>query len=202
MMQPYRRKERPMRLRRIVISIVLWFCISMALYACSDESMRDLPPLTSTAKIDLKRYMGAWYVIANIPYFAERGKVATRDVYSLDADGNVDTAYVYRKAFDGPEKTTGSLGVVQEGSNNAYWRVRFLWLIRADYLVVEVAPDYSWALVGQPSRKLGWLLARAPAMDETLYTLLLEKFRSYGYDSTRFARVAQFKEQFGQPGFQ
>ena len=56
-----------MRLRRIVISIVLWFCISMALYACSDESMRDLPPLTSTAKIDLKRYMGAWYVIAGEP---------------------------------------------------------------------------------------------------------------------------------------
>jgi len=191
-----------MRLRRIVISIVLWFCISVALYACSDESARDMPPLTSTAKIDLKRYMGAWYVIANIPYFAERGKVATRDVYALDADGNVDTTYVYRKTFDGPEKTTGSLGMVQEGSSNAYWRVRFLWLIRADYLVVEVAPDYSWALVGQPSRKLGWLLARAPAMDDALYAALLGKFAGYGYDTARFARVPQLREQLGSPGFQ
>jgi len=191
-----------MRLRRVAVSIVLWFCLSVALYACSDEAGRELPPLRSSAQVDLARYMGTWYVIANIPYFAERGKVATRDVYRLDADGNVDTTYVYRKSFDGPEKTTGSLGQVQAGSANAYWRVRFLGLLHADYLVLEVAPDYSWALIGQPSRKLGWLLAREPALDETLYTLLLDKFRGYGYDSTRFARVPQFAQQLGQPGFQ
>jgi apolipoprotein D and lipocalin family protein len=191
-----------MRLSRLVISVALWFCVSIVLYACSDESARDMPELTSSAKVDLKRYMGAWYVIANIPYFAERGKVATRDVYTLDDDGNVDTTYVYRKSFDGAEKTAGSLGLVQPRSNNAYWRVRFLWLMHADYLVLEIAPDYSWALIGQPSRKLGWVLARAPAMDETLYTSLLDKLRGYGYDTARFARVPQFKEQQGKPGFQ
>ena len=191
-----------MSLRRIVISMALWFCVSVALYACSDESVRDMPELTSSAKVDLQRYMGTWYVIANVPYFAERGKVATRDVYTLDADGNVATSYVYRKSFDGPEKTTGSLGVVQAGSDNSYWRVRFLWLIRADYLILDVAPDYSWALVGQPSRKLGWVLSREAAMDDALYTMLLGKFRAYGYDSARFARVPQFGAQSGQPGFQ
>ena len=191
-----------MRLRRVVISIALWFCISVALYACSDESARDMPELTTSAKVDLQRYMGAWYVIANIPYFAERGKVATRDVYRLDADGNVATSYVYRKSFDGPEKTTGSLGVVQSGSDNAYWIVRFLWVIHADYLILDVAPDYSWALAGQRSRKLGWVLARDPAMDDALYTTLLGKLRGLGYDSAKFQRVAQFKEQLGKPGFQ
>lgn len=191
-----------MRLRRVVISIALWFCVSVALYACSDESARDMPELTTSAKVDLQRYMGAWYVIANIPYFAERGKVATRDVYRLDADGNVATSYVYRKSFDGPEKTAGSLGVVQGDSGNAYWIVHLLWVIHADYLILDVAPDYSWALVGQPSRKLGWVLARDPAMDDTLYATLLGKLRSFGYDSARFLRVAQFKEQLGRPGFQ
>jgi apolipoprotein D and lipocalin family protein len=194
--------ERRMRFSRFLISIALWFSVSVVLYACSDESTRDMPPLTSSAKVDLKRYMGAWYVIANVPYFAERGKVATRDVYKLDADGNVDTTYVYRKSFDGPEKTAGSLGEVQAGTDNNFWSVRFFWLMHADYLVVEVAPDYSWALVGQPSRKLGWVLARDPRMDDTLYTLLLERFRGYGYDPKRFARVAQFAEQLGRPGFQ
>ena len=191
-----------MRLRRVIISIALWFCVSVALYACSDESVRDMPELTTSAKVDLKRYMGAWYVIANIPYFAERGKVASRDVYRLDEDGNVATSYVYRKSFDGPEKTTGSLGIVQPGSDNARWVVRFLWVIHADYLVLEIAPDYSWVLIGQPNRKLGWVLAREPAMDDTLYTLLLDKFRGYGYDAARFARVAQFQEQLDKPGFQ
>ena len=198
----HRRKERSLKLRRIIVSFALWFCVSVALYACSDESVHDMPELTTHAKIDLARYMGAWYVIANIPYFAERGKVATRDVYTLDADGNVDTTYVYRKSFDAPEKTMGSLGVVQPGSDNARWVVRFWWLIRADYMIVEVAPDYSWALIGQPNRKLAWILARDAAMDDATYASLLDKFRGYGYDIARFARVPQFKQQAGQAGYQ
>ena len=190
-----------MKLRRIIGSLAL-LLVAAALYACADEGTADMPELTTSVKIDLQRYMGAWYVIANIPYFAERGKVASRDVYKLDADGNVDTTYVYRKSFDGPEKTTGSLGVVQPGSDNARWVVRFLWVIRADYLILDIAPDYSWVLVGQPSRKLGWVLARDPAMDAALYTTLLGKLRGFGYDTAKFMRVAQFKEQLGQPGFQ
>jgi apolipoprotein D and lipocalin family protein len=191
-----------MKLHRAIVSLVLALGVASMLYACADEGTSDMPELTTNAKIDLQRYMGAWYVIANIPYFAERGKVATRDVYKLDADGNVDTTYVYRKSFDGPEKTMGSLGVVQPGSDNARWVVRFLWLIRADYLILEVAPDYSWALVGQPNRKLAWVFARNPAMDDALYTTLLGKFRGFGYDTTKFMRVPQFKEQIGKPGFQ
>ncbi|MDR3386660.1 MAG: lipocalin family protein [Rudaea sp.] len=191
-----------MKLRRVIVSLALWFGVAAMLYACADEGTGDMPELTTSAKIDLQRYMGTWYVIANIPYFAERGKMASRDVYRLDADGNVETTYVYRKSFDGPEKTTGSLGIVQPGSDNARWIVRFLWLIHADYLVLEVAPDYSWVLVGQPNRKLGWVLARNPAMEDALYTTLLSKLHGFGYDIAKFMRVPQFKEQVGQPGFQ
>jgi apolipoprotein D and lipocalin family protein len=196
------RREQPMKLRRIAVSLALWCCVSLVLYACSDESVRSMPELRAGANIDLSRYMGTWYVIANVPYFAERGKVATRDVYTLDTDGNIETTYVYRKTFDGSEKTMSSLGMVQPGTGNARWIVSMWWLIRADYLVLEVAPDYSWALIGQPNRKLAWVLARNPAMDDTLYSLLIEKFRGYGYDSARFARVAQFAAQQGKPGFQ
>lgn len=191
-----------MKLRRAMGSAALLVGAVIALFACAGTNERDMPDLSTTIKIDLPRYMGAWYVIANIPYFAERGKAASRDIYKLDADGNVDTAYVYRKSFDGPEKTMGSLGVVQPGSGNARWLVRFLWVVHADYLVLDIAPDYSWALVGQPDRKLGWVLARNPALDDALYTTLLEKFRGFGYDTASFMRVPQFKEQVGKPGFQ
>jgi len=78
----------------------------------------------------------------------------------------------------------------------------FLLFIHADYLILDIAPDYSWVLVGQPSRKLGWVLARNPAMDAALYTTLLGKLRGFGYDTGKFMRVAQFREQMNQPGFQ
>jgi apolipoprotein D and lipocalin family protein len=191
-----------MKLRRIIGSLALLLGAAAIFYASAGSGTDDMPELTTNVKIDLQRYMGAWHVIANIPYFAERGKVASRDVYKLDADGNVDTTFVYRKSFDGPEKTMGSLGVVQPGTDNAYWIVRFLWVVRADYLILDIAPDYSWVLVGQQSRKLGWVLARDPAMDDALYKTLLGKFRSFGYDPEKFMRVPQFKEQIGKPGFQ
>jgi apolipoprotein D and lipocalin family protein len=186
--------------RRLGVILLVWFAVGAILYACDGGSTGM--ELTTTAKVDLKRYMGAWHVIANVPYFAEKGKVATRDVYTLDADGNVDTTYFYRKSFDGPEKTIGSLGLVQPNSDNAFWRVRFLGLFRADYLILEVAPDYSWALVGQRSRKLGWVLARDAAMDDATYASLIEKFRGFGYDTSKFLRVPQFKDQAGKTGFQ
>jgi apolipoprotein D and lipocalin family protein len=189
-----------MTTRRVLCSLALWFIVGTVLYAC-DGGAKDMD-LTTNATVDLKRYQGAWYVIANIPYFAENGKVATRDVYTLNDDGNVDTTFVYRKTFDGPEKTFGSVGIVQPGSNNAFWRVRFLGLFHADYLVLDIAPDYSWVLVGQRNRKLGWILARDPSMDDAAYAKLIEKFRGFGYDTTKFMRVAQFKEQAGKPGFQ
>jgi apolipoprotein D and lipocalin family protein len=186
--------------RRIGLVFFIWLAVGAVLYA-ADGGNTGME-LTTTAKVDLNRYMGAWHVIANIPYFAEKGKVATRDVYTLDADGNVDTTYFYRKSFDGPEKTIGSLGIVQPNSDNAFWRVRFLKLFRADYLILDVAPDYSWALVGQRSRKLGWILARDPTMDDATYASLIEKFGGFGYDTKQFLRVPQLKEQVGKRGFQ
>lgn len=174
---------------------------SLLLVACASEGGK-VPALATHAQIDLGRYMGTWHVIANVPYFGERGNVASKDVYALDADGNVATTYVYKKAFDAADRTLSSVGIVQPQSDNARWVVRFFWLLRADYLILEVAPDYSWALIGQPGRKLGWVLARAPDMSDETYLALLRKFEGYGYRAAAFKRVAQFPGQVGREGFQ
>ena len=181
----------------------LCLCAAATLYACAGAGVHDgMPKLTPTLKIDLPRYMGTWYVIANIPYFAERGNVASRDVYELDKNGNVATTYFYRKTFGAPEKTAHSLGIVKPGTHNADWTIRLFWLFHADYLILAIAPDYSWVLVGQPNRKLGWVLARDAVMDDGLYIKLLGKFHAFGYAAENFKRVAQFPEQVGKPGFQ
>ena len=160
------------------------------LSACASSGAR--PPLAATTSIDLPRFMGRWWVIAHVPYFAERGKVATADEYTLRADGKIDNVYVYRKAFDRPEQRMRGVATVVPGSGNAQWRIHFFGgLVRADYLVLEVAPDYSWALIGQPNRKLAWLFAREPRMDEARYRELVARFARFGYDPTRLQRVPQ-----------
>jgi apolipoprotein D and lipocalin family protein len=172
------------------------------LAACATQ--RDArPALRSVVSVDLDRYMGAWHVIARIEYFGERGDVASQDVYTRDANGNVDTEYRYRKSFAAGDKvkTLHSLGLVQPGSGNAFWRIRFFGLLKADYLILDVADDYSWALIGQPDRKLAWIFGREARMPDALYAQLLDKMGGYGYDTTKILRVAQVPDQVGKPGF-
>jgi apolipoprotein D and lipocalin family protein len=148
--------------------------------------------LTSTVQLDLPRYMGRWWVIAHTPYFAEKGKVATADVYALRPDGKIENTYVYRKQFGAEEEQMHALATVVPGTGNSQWKIAFLGgLLRADYLVLEVAPDYSWALIGQPSRKLAWVFAREPRMDDAELARLLAKFPAFGYDPARLQRVPQ-----------
>ncbi len=186
----------------VLAVIGLVFVVSRSAVA-KDTDQAKLAPLTTQATIDLPRYMGRWWVIANIPYWGERGKVETADVYALLPDGRIDNVFVYRKAFDKPVKEMKARGTVLPGTNNAKWQIAFFGgLLKGDYLVLEVAPDYSWALIGHPKRKMGWVFSREQMMDDALYQQLLGKMKGYGYDTSQFLKVPQKKEQEGQPGFQ
>ena len=66
-------------------------------------------------------------------------------------------------------------------------------MLNADYMVLEVAPDYSWALVGHPHRKYGYVFSRKPRMDDALYQQLLGKLAGYGYTTSRLQKVPQLR---------
>ncbi|MCK7595600.1 lipocalin family protein [Pseudomarimonas salicorniae] len=173
--------------------------LALFLLGCASAPPRDLPPL---AEVDLPRFMGAWHVIANVPYWLEEGKVATRDEYRLREDGRIENVYVFRRGFDRPEKRWEGVSTVQPGSDGARWSVQFVWPFSADLEVLEIDPDYQWALLSNPRRSLAWLLARDPAMSEARYAELVQRFRRHAVDPARLLRVPQFPEQVGQPGFQ
>jgi apolipoprotein D and lipocalin family protein len=188
-------------MRRAALLLLLPGLLLLA--ACASTGGNTMPPLTSSATVDLDRYMGRWWVIANIPYFAENGKVATADIYELRPDGRIGNVYAYRKAFDKPEKTMNGVASVVPGTNNAQWEIAFFGgLVKADLLILEVAPDYSWALIGHPKRNMAWIFAREQAMDDAKYQELRAKFSAWGYDPAKLQRVPQFPAQLGQPGFQ
>jgi apolipoprotein D and lipocalin family protein len=170
--------------------------------ACAAPVRDAATPLEHGPPIDLARYMGDWYVIANIPYFAERNKVATLDRYVLRPDGRIENIYVFRKGFDQPQKQYNAIATPVPGSGDAHWKIQFLWPFKADYLVLEVAPDYQWALIGHPSRKYAWVFARDPAMEAAQYTALVQRLARHGYDPASLQRVPQFAQDLGKPGYQ
>jgi apolipoprotein D and lipocalin family protein len=136
--------------------------------------------------------MGDWYVIAHIPYFLEKGKVGTLDRYALRPDGRIDNSYLFRRGhLDAPLEEWKGVAWVVNPSTQAEWRVQFLWPFRVPYLVTAMDPDYQWAVIGYPNRKLGWILSRTPRMAPGDYALALQSLQGQGYDIKKFALVPQ-----------
>ncbi len=155
------------------------------------------------AKVDLPRYMGRWYVIANIPYFGERNYVGSQAEWKLRGDGKIDDAFIGRKGgFDRPETRREFVDTVVPGTDNARWSVRLFWPISVTQLTLYVDDDYQYTLLGYPGKSLGWIFARTPDISDAKYRELLEKMNEQGYDTSRFQRVPQKPEQVGLPGFQ
>ena len=88
--------------------MVRWIMLLMGaaiLTACAvgGGPRSGLPPLERVAVVDAGRFAGQWYVIANIPYAAERGRVGGRVIYRQRADGRFDDLYYSREqSFDAP----------------------------------------------------------------------------------------------------
>ena len=52
-----------------------------------------MKPIHTVEKVDLNRFMGDWYVIANIPTFIEKDAYNAIETYRLEDDGTVATTF-------------------------------------------------------------------------------------------------------------
>lgn len=148
-------------------------------------------PITTAAEVDLERFMGRWYVIANIPTFIERGAHNAVETYSRAPDGSIATTFSFRRdAFDGELVEYRPRGFVSEQSP-AVWGMQFLWPIKAEYLIAYVAPDYSQTIIARSARDYVWIMARTPSLPEDDYARLVAFVGQLGYDPSTVQRVPQ-----------
>jgi len=142
--------------------------------------------------VDLKLYMGRWYEIAAFPQRFEKGCHCTTAEYELTEKGYVRVINTCRK--DSP---TGKInrargkGFVVKGSNNAKLKVQFFWPFRGNYWIIDLAEDYSYAVVGDPTRKYLWILCRTPQMDQALYRQIVDRAAAMGFDVSRLELTDQ-----------
>ena len=149
-------------------------------------------PLPIADHVDLARFMGDWYVIANIPTFVEKGAHNAVESYQRDPDGTIATTFKFRKGgFDGPAKTLHPRAWVREGGNNARWGMQFIWPVKAEYLIAYVDDRYTQTIVARSARDYVWIMARTPQIPDTEYQGLLAKVAKLGYDLSKVQRVPQ-----------
>jgi apolipoprotein D and lipocalin family protein len=152
----------------------------------------SLPPLQTVEYVDLERFMGDWYVIANIPTFIEQGAHNAVESYRLDDDGTIATTFTFRKdAIDGPRKEYHPRGFVRDRQTNAEWGMQFIWPFKGDYRIIYLDDDYSVTIIGRNKRDYVWLMARKPQLPADRYEEALEVISDAGYDVSQLQRVPQ-----------
>ena len=165
------------------------FCLfpaALMLAACGTAQK----PLPVVDYVDIDRFMGDWYVIANIPTFIERDACNAVESYALQENGSIATTFTFNKGgCDGPLKSYHPTGFVREGTGNAIWGMQFIWPVKADYRIFYLAEDYSQTVIGRNKRDYLWIMARTPAIPGSEYRSLLRLLDENGYDTTRIQRV-------------
>jgi apolipoprotein D and lipocalin family protein len=149
------------------------------------------------ADLDITRYVGTWHEIARLPFrFQDQCVSDVTATYSLRPDGNITVVNRCRTKDGGTSEASGIAKRASADGPNSKLKVRFApgWLsflpfVWGDYWVIELAPDYSYAVVGEPGRAYLWVLSRTPSMDEAVLERVLEAVRQSGYDLSRLIRT-------------
>ena len=167
-------------------SILLLISILMF---CSAYSQK-VPSVVAT--VDLNRYKGTWYEIARLPIYFEKKLKCVTATYTLRDDGKI-TVLNKGHYITNPQKSTSSQGVawIPDKNSTAKLKVQFFWPFSGDYWILYLDNDYSYVLVGDPSHKYLWILAREKEMDEITYRMLLQKAVDNGYDVKQIIKVEQ-----------
>ncbi len=186
----------PSRLNRSFLSLASLALIALLAGGCATTRPQPMEKpktaLRTVQHVDLPRFMGDWRVIANIPYFAEKGCVDSIESYALRPDGVIENWFTFRKgSFDAPQKTFRARAKVVNKQTNAEWRVTFFGLITVPYLVIDMDPAYRWTVIGHPSRNYGWIMARDRTLPAATYEAILDRLAAQGYDPARFVKVPQ-----------
>lgn len=149
-------------------------------------------PLKKVDTVDTQKFMGRWYVISNIPTFIEKGAHNAIETYTWnDKEKRIDIDFRFNKdAPDGELKVYPQKAWVYSDSGNE-WRVQPFWPLKFAYLIIDLAPDYSWTVIGVPNRNYVWIMARTPSLDKTTYDGIIGRLKNQNYDVEKIQLVPQ-----------
>lgn len=179
--------------KRIAAAGLLMLLVAAAVRA----EKKEKAPLRVEPTVDLSRYAGLWYEVARLPNsFQEKCAGDVTAQYAPLGAGRLKVVNRCRKQNGRMTEAEGVARLADKKGANSRLKVRFapgllsfLPLVWGDYQIIELAPDYSYALVGEPGRKYLWILSRTPQLDDGTYRKLTAAAASQGFDVSRLVRT-------------
>ena len=143
---------------------------------------------------DLDRYLGKWYEVARYDHAFERNLVGTTAEYSLRDDGMIkvlNSGYLY--TLDGKFKESVGKAKLNKNGKPGQLRVSFFGPFYSNYYILDLAPDYSYSVVGSSSPKYLWILSRTPQLKPEVQSKIVKGLQQRGYDTSKLIWVDQEK---------
>ena len=168
--------------KTVLLSIALFMITS----ATIPETLQTVP------YVDLQKYAGKWYEIASFPQRFQKGCSCTTAEYTLSNKGYVIVENRCNKdSMNGKQTYVKGKAFVVENSGNAKLKVQFFWPFRGKYWIIDLADDYSYAVVGHPNRQYLWILSRAPKMEDSTYQQIIARIKEKGFDISKIKQTQQ-----------
>lgn len=155
------------------------------LAACASEPVyrRAEPPLNAAPAVEIDRYLGRWYEIARYPNGFQKECEAVTAAYSRREDGLIKVVNACGAIEGSRARTAVGRAKIVDPQSNAKLKVSFFGPFWGDYWIVDLKEDYARAIVGEPSGRYLWVLAREPALSEAERADILATLDRLGYPS-------------------
>lgn len=148
--------------------------------------------LETVAEVDLEKYAGTWYEIASFPQRFQKGCHCTTATYTKsDKDYIIVENRCRKDSVNGKESSIKGKAFIDPGTGNAKLKVQFFWPFKGKYWIIDLADDYSYAVVGHPNRKYLWILSRTPKMDKNTYEEIVSRIKEKQFDITKLQKTVQ-----------
>ncbi len=169
-----------------IIRCIITFTIFMAMTALNAQTLETVP------HVDLNKYAGKWFEIASYPQRFQKGCHCTTAEYTLSEKGYVIVENRCNKdSINGKKSYIKGKAFVVKNSGNAKLKVQFFWPFRGKYWIIDLADDYSYAVVSHPNKKYLWILSRTSKMEQLRYQGILARLKAKGFDLSMLQVTAQ-----------
>lgn len=168
----------------------------MLIFSCQSFSGEGKMAFQETVDyVEIDRFTGDWYVIALIPTIFEKKAVNGVENYQISDEGVVLVTYTFLKgSLEGKEKTMYQKGYIYDNTSNSDWRVSPLWPFKLPYYILEIAPDYSYTVIGTNNYKYLWIMAREPEIDSDTLGEIYDRMEQRGYEREKIIMMEQMWE--------
>ena len=149
--------------------------------------------MKTVEQLNIKRFMGKWYVISAIPNFIEKGCEDAYDIYTLNKDGTISVEYYANK--NGKEFNIMQVASILDTINNSKWNMKFIdpWVpfFSAPYDVIILDEEnYNYMVIGYPNNDYGWIMCRNTTMNKKNYLQILDVLeKKFNYKIEQFKKI-------------